>query len=82
MFGISFSELIVIFLIILIVFGPDKLPQIANSMGKALREFNRKTNEIKDELKKAIEIEAPLKNTFDDQELITVDKDDSGDVIK
>ncbi|MGI6525621.1 MAG: Sec-independent protein translocase subunit TatA/TatB [Bdellovibrionota bacterium] len=82
MFGISFSELIVIFLIILIVFGPDKLPQIANSMGKALREFNRKTNEIKDELKKAIEIEAPLKNTFDDQELITVDKDESGDVIK
>ena len=59
MFGISFSELLVIFLIILVVFGPERLPQIANTLGKALGEFNRKTNDftnnIKDEFNDVID---------------------------
>ena len=61
MFGISFSELLIIFLIVLIVFGPDRLPQIARTLGKAVREFNRKSDEIKNELNNVIKDE-PTKN--------------------
>ena len=61
MFGISFSELLIIFLIVLIVFGPDRLPQIARTLGKAVREFNRKSEEIKDELHNVLKDE-PTKN--------------------
>ena len=40
-------ELIVIFVIALLVFGPKKLPELGKSLGKGLREFKRATNDIK-----------------------------------
>ena len=46
-------EMLVIALIVLIVFGPRRLPEIARSMGKALREFKRGVNEIQRELEEA-----------------------------
>jgi len=55
-FGISFSELVVIFLVVLVIFGPERLPQIASSLGKAFGEFNRKSNELKRELCEVIEV--------------------------
>ncbi len=39
-------ELIVIFVVALIVFGPRKLPEIGKSLGKALKEFQRARNEL------------------------------------
>jgi TatA/E family protein of Tat protein translocase len=48
MFGsLGFQELMVIFIIALIVFGPRKLPEIGRSIGKALGEFKRATNDLK-----------------------------------
>lgn len=48
MFGsLGFPELILIFLVALIVFGPRKLPDIGRSLGRALGEFRRATNELK-----------------------------------
>jgi TatA/E family protein of Tat protein translocase len=44
---IGFPELIVIFIIALLVFGPKKLPELGKSMGKGLREFKKATEEIK-----------------------------------
>ena len=41
------SELILIFVIALIVFGPKKLPEIGKSLGRAMHEFKRATNEFK-----------------------------------
>lgn len=57
MFGIGMPELIVILVIILIIFGAGKLPEIGAGMGKAIRNFKSATREIdrKDEDKKEVE---------------------------
>ena len=39
MFGLGTTELIIILVLVMIVFGAGKLPQVANSLGKGLRNF-------------------------------------------
>lgn len=48
MFGIGMPELILIAIVALIVLGPKKLPDLAKSMGRAVREFQKATNELKE----------------------------------
>ena len=55
MFGIGMPELIIILVIILIIFGAGKLPEIGAGMGKAIRNFKGATDE--DEKKEAEKIE-------------------------
>jgi sec-independent protein translocase protein TatA len=56
MFGsIGPAELILIFVIALLVFGPKKLPEIGRSVGKALREFKKTSEEIKGRIEEEIE---------------------------
>ena len=48
MFGsLGFPELVVIFTVALLVFGPRKLPEIGRSLGRSLNEFKRATNDLK-----------------------------------
>jgi TatA/E family protein of Tat protein translocase len=48
MFGIGMPELILIAVVALIVLGPKKLPDLAKSMGRAVREFQKATSELKE----------------------------------
>ena len=45
MFGIGFPELIIILVIVLVLFGANKLPEIGAGMGKAIKNFKKATNE-------------------------------------
>jgi sec-independent protein translocase protein TatA len=45
--------LIVILVIVLIIFGPGRLPELGNAVGKAMREFRKATNEITNEVTNA-----------------------------
>ena len=50
MFGIGMPEMILILAIALIVIGPKKLPDLARSLGRAMREFRKATNEFKESI--------------------------------
>ncbi len=50
MFGIGFSELLVIFAVALIVVGPNKLPDVARALGRGYAEFKRAMDELKSTL--------------------------------
>jgi sec-independent protein translocase protein TatA len=47
MFGIGLPELLIILIVVLIVFGPKKLPDLAKSLGKGMAEFKKVTDDFK-----------------------------------
>jgi TatA/E family protein of Tat protein translocase len=61
MFGLGMGELLVILAIALIVLGPKKLPDLASSLGKAIRSFRKATNELTDQLEIDEEVRQPLR---------------------
>jgi sec-independent protein translocase protein TatA len=63
-FGIGLPEMMLIFIIALLIFGPKKLPEIGRSLGKALRSFQEASNEFQSELKReAQQLEESVKMT-------------------
>jgi sec-independent protein translocase protein TatA len=64
MFGIGGGELIFIMFIVLMLFGSDKVPEIARTMGKAMAQIKNATNDIKSEIQKGAD-----SNGFDTKSL-------------
>jgi sec-independent protein translocase protein TatA len=56
-------DLIIILLIVLVLFGAKKLPELARGMGQAIKEFQKAKDEFGDELHKAAKTDAPAANT-------------------
>ena len=59
MFGIGTTELVIIMFIILLIFGAKKLPELAQGLGKGIREFKKASSEIQDEFKASTETSTP-----------------------
>jgi sec-independent protein translocase protein TatA len=55
-------DLIIILLIVLVLFGAKKLPELARGMGQAIKEFQKAKDEFGDELHKAAKTDAPAAN--------------------
>lgn len=53
MFGLGTGEILIILLIILLLFGAKKLPELAKGLGKGINEFKKASNEIKKEVQEA-----------------------------
>ncbi len=65
MFGIGMPEMLVILALALIVIGPKKLPDLAKSLGRAMREFKKATSEFKETIQLESEL-SEVKETFND----------------
>lgn len=51
MFGIGMPELIIILIVALVIFGPKRLPEMGKSLGRAIKEFRKTSQELKEEIK-------------------------------
>jgi sec-independent protein translocase protein TatA len=87
MFGsIGFPEIIMIFVVVLLLFGPKKLPDFAKMLGKAIRDFRETVNEarstIEEEIEKA-DITKDLKEIDNDiRDMADIGKPDIYDDLK
>jgi TatA/E family protein of Tat protein translocase len=52
--NLGFSEMVFLFLLALIIFGPKKMPEIGRQIGKALNDFKRASNEFKAQIETEI----------------------------
>ena len=59
MFDIGLQELVLIFVIALLVFGPKNLPQLGRSLGRAMREFKRASDEFRTTIETNLEMNEP-----------------------
>lgn len=77
MFGsIGVPELIVIFIIALLVFGPKKLPEVGKSVGRAIREFKKASDELRSKVEEEINASEIKSEINDVKSNLTEFKDD------
>lgn len=55
MFGIGGGEILFILLVVLMLFGSDKVPEIARTLGKLMAQLKNATNDIKSEIQKGVD---------------------------
>jgi len=66
MFGLSPWELLLILVVVLLLFGAKRLPEVAQGLGKGIREFKRAMKDTTDEIKGSVN--EPPKNTQSKQD--------------
>src|SRR5437764_6796768 len=78
---LGFSEMLVVFIVALLVFGPKKLPELGKSLGKGIREFKKATDELKSSWEEQVrDIQTPLEDVKKD--IHTVGQDMRSDFYK
>ncbi len=55
MFGLGFQEILVIALIVLLLFGGKKIPELMHGLGKGMSEFKKGLNEVEEEMTKDLD---------------------------
>ena len=70
MFNIGLPELLIIVAIALIVFGPNKLPELAKAFGRAMREFKKATEEVKESFEAETKDLEEVKHTLTDEKFL------------
>ena len=65
-FFISGAEIALIFFIVLLVFGADKIPSIAKGLAKGINQVKQATNDIKSEIQNTTDIENPTEKIVDE----------------
>jgi TatA/E family protein of Tat protein translocase len=71
MFNIGLPEMLVILAIALIVFGPNKLPELAKAFGRAMREFKKATEEVKESFREETKDLEEIRNNMAQDNLLT-----------
>ena len=68
--NIGFPEMIVIFVLALLIFGPKKLPELGKNLGKGMAEFRRASNDFRNSIEREIESaqipQNPIKQAVND----------------
>lgn len=59
MFGLGFGEIVIVLILALVLLGPQRLPDVAKQLGKALRDFRRATEDLKDQFETELYSEPP-----------------------
>lgn len=70
MFNIGLPELLIIGAIALIVFGPNKLPELARAFGRAMREFKKATDEVRESFEAETRELEEIKRSIGDENLL------------
>lgn len=61
--GLGGPELLIIFFVVLLLFGAKRLPELARGMGKAIHEFKKASSDIENDLKRAIDKKPEAKDS-------------------
>ena len=73
MFGLGPMEIVLIFLVILLVFGAKRIPEIAHGIGKGITEFKKAARDVTDEFESTtnapVSNSAPVKNELKGQRI-------------
>ncbi|HEV2913636.1 MAG TPA: twin-arginine translocase TatA/TatE family subunit [Pyrinomonadaceae bacterium] len=80
--GLGTTELLVIVVVALILFGPRKLPQLSRSLGKSLGEFKRASEDFKRTWEKEVALEERQKEARIEQAMLPEDNSIIGDTVE
>jgi sec-independent protein translocase protein TatA len=78
--SLGMQEIIVIFVLALIIFGPRKLPELGKSLGKGLAEFKKASNELKQTWEDEVRLEKEKESMSEILKDASIDSRDSKDV--
>jgi TatA/E family protein of Tat protein translocase len=69
MFGIGFQEMLIILVVVLIFFGPKRLPDLAKSLGKGIAEFRKASEEVRKGIEDAVKDESAAETSKTPEDL-------------